>query len=63
MAEHVLSLTTPYDEYIKFYPKEEPPIVIILIKPMLEVHKKCQLPNVVFINKFIEVFNESLQEN
>ena len=52
-----------YDDYIKFYSDESPPIVIVLLKPMLEVHKKCQFHNSVFINKFIEVFTKALENN
>ena len=63
MAEYAVSLNTPYDNHIKFYAEEDPPIIIVLLKPMLETHRLCQLPNQMFINKFISVLNEALVEN
>lgn len=63
MAEYALILDTPYDSDIKFYPEEDPPIIIVLLKPMLEIHHKYQLSNKLFIDKFISVFNCALENN
>tara|TARA_B100001093_G_C26714942_1_gene965208 strand:- start:17 stop:451 length:435 start_codon:yes stop_codon:yes gene_type:complete len=63
MAEYATILDTPYDTHIKFYPEEDPPIIIVLLKPMLETHHKCQLSNKIFIDKFINIFNLSLEKN
>ena len=58
-----MMLDTPYDNHIKFYSEEDPPIIIVLLKPMLEIHYRCQLPNKLFIDKFIAVFNSALVDN